>query len=79
MPADTVPKAFALGTLWGWLPCGLVYSILFTALLTGNTLSGAAVMLAFGLAMLGLAHVRTKTKGRGAEMLAWLHRAPART
>jgi sulfite exporter TauE/SafE len=52
MPADTVPKAFALGTLWGWLPCGLVYSISFTALLTGNTLSGAAVMLAFGLGML---------------------------
>lgn len=52
MPADTVPKAFALGTLWGWLPCGLVYSILFTALLTGGALSGGAVMLAFGLGTL---------------------------
>jgi uncharacterized protein len=52
LPADTMPRAFMLGTLWGWLPCGLVYSILFTALLSGSALSGAAVMLAFGLGTL---------------------------
>lgn len=52
LPADTVPKAFALGTLWGWLPCGLVYSLLATALLSGGAASGAAVMLAFGLGTL---------------------------
>lgn len=49
MPADTLPRAIGLGLLWGWLPCGLVYAILGTALLTGNALDGAAVMAAFGL------------------------------
>ena len=29
------------------------------------------------LAMLGLAYVRTKTKGRGVELMPWPHRAPA--
>jgi sulfite exporter TauE/SafE len=52
LPADTVGKAFALGTLWGWLPCGLVYSLLATALVSGGAGSGAAVMLAFGLGTL---------------------------
>ena len=52
LPADTVGKAFLLGTLWGWLPCGLVYSVLATALLSGGAASGAAVMAAFGLGTL---------------------------
>ncbi len=52
LPADTAAKAFALGTLWGWLPCGLVYSVLASALLSGAAASGAAVMLAFGLGTL---------------------------
>jgi hypothetical protein len=52
LPADTAGKAFILGTLWGWLPCGLVYSLLATALLSGGAGSGAAVMLAFGLGTL---------------------------
>ena len=52
LPADTAGKAFILGALWGWLPCGLVYSLLATALLSGGAGSGAAVMLAFGLGTL---------------------------
>ena len=52
LPADTVGKAFVLGTLWGWLPCGLVYSLLATALVSGGAVSGAAVMLAFGIGTL---------------------------
>lgn len=52
LPADSPAKALALGMLWGWLPCGLVYTVLFTALLSGNALSGAAVMFAFGLGTL---------------------------
>jgi sulfite exporter TauE/SafE len=52
LPADTVGKAFALGALWGWLPCGLVYSLLATALLSGGAVSGSMVMLAFGLGTL---------------------------
>lgn len=52
LPADTAAKAFILGTLWGWLPCGLVYSLLATALLSGGVASGAGVMLAFGIGTL---------------------------
>lgn len=42
-------EAFRAGTLWGWLPCGLVYSMLVTASVTGSATSGALWMLAFGL------------------------------
>ncbi|MDY7538304.1 sulfite exporter TauE/SafE family protein [Undibacterium sp. RTI2.1] len=52
LPLDSNPKAFAMGALWGWLPCGMVYSILFTAMLSGSAYSGAMVMLAFGLGTL---------------------------
>ena len=60
-------RMFALGALWGWLPCGMVYSVLVTAMLSGSALHGAAVMLAFGLgtlpmlAALGLAGTRLRT------------------
>ena len=51
-PVTTPLRAFFLGTLWGWLPCGLVYSVLLTALASGQAESGALVMLAFGLGTL---------------------------
>jgi sulfite exporter TauE/SafE len=47
-----------LGTCWGFLPCGLVYTVLMTAASTGSVGGGATAMAAFGLgtlpAMLGL-------------------------
>ena len=52
LPADTMPRAVGLGLLWGWLPCGLVYGILLSAMLSGDPLNGAAIMLAFGLGTL---------------------------
>ena len=52
LPARTVVQAFPLGLLWGWLPCGLVYSALVTALTSGSALRGGAMMLAFGLGTL---------------------------
>ena len=48
LPARSVAQAFPLGLLWGWLPCGLVYSALVTALTSGSALRGAGMMLAFG-------------------------------
>jgi len=66
LPARTVAQAFPLGLLWGWLPCGLVYSALVTALTSGSALHGAGMMLAFGLGTLpnlllaGLLAVRLK-------------------
>ena len=52
VPAKTVTQAFPLGLLWGWLPCGLVYSALTTALGSGSPWRGALLMLAFGLGTL---------------------------
>ncbi|OIO81854.1 MAG: hypothetical protein COZ20_03600 [Gallionellales bacterium CG_4_10_14_3_um_filter_54_96] len=52
LPVKTPFQAFLLGTLWGWMPCGLVYSVLVTALAAGRADSGALVMLAFGLGTL---------------------------
>ena len=52
LPVNTVPRALGLGALWGWLPCGLVYSVLLTALASGSAVQGALIMLAFGLGTL---------------------------
>jgi len=54
LPVETMWQAAALGSLWGWVPCGMVYSVLMTALLTGSALHGALVMLAFGVGTLPL-------------------------
>ena len=66
LPIDGPAKLFGLGALWGWLPCGMVYSVLVTAMLSGSATAGASVMLAFGLgtlpmlATLGLAGARLR-------------------
>lgn len=44
--------ALAVGALWGWLPCGLVYSMLALALASGSPGNGALVMTGFGLGTL---------------------------
>ena len=49
LPVSSLPRALLLGTLWGWLPCGLVYSTLLWAASQGDALDSAALMLAFGL------------------------------
>lgn len=57
VPVTQSWQAMALGGLWGWVPCGMVYSVLMTALLTGSATQGAMVMLAFGLGTLPLLFV----------------------
>ena len=52
LPLDSPLKLLLAGGLWGWLPCGMVYSVLLSALLSGSAAAGAAVMLAFGLGTL---------------------------
>lgn len=49
LPMNTHPRALLLGLLWGWLPCGLVYSTLLWAATQGNALHSLWLMLAFGL------------------------------
>lgn len=48
-PARTWPRALGVGAVWGWIPCGLVYSVLGTALVSGSAARGALVMGAFGV------------------------------
>jgi uncharacterized protein len=52
LPVRSPPHAFGLGLVWGWLPCGLVYSALTLALLSSSAVEGATVMLVFGLGTL---------------------------
>jgi uncharacterized protein len=52
LPADTVPRALGAGAIWGWLPCGLTYSVLAIALVSGSGARGASLMAAFGLGTL---------------------------
>ncbi|KPY33076.1 Uncharacterized protein ALO52_03055 [Pseudomonas syringae pv. primulae] len=49
LPISSIPRALLLGALWGWLPCGLVYSTLLWAASQGNAIDSALLMLAFGL------------------------------
>ena len=52
LPLRSPFAAIPFGALWGWLPCGLVYSTLSWAAVAGSAGSGASVMLAFGLGTL---------------------------
>lgn len=49
VPVETTTQALGLGLIWGWLPCGLVYSVLLLAATTAEPTSGGLVMIAFGL------------------------------
>jgi len=52
LPVRSVRHGFVLGLLWGWLPCGLVYSALVWTVASGGPVQGASLMLAFGLGTL---------------------------
>ncbi|MCP5140733.1 MAG: sulfite exporter TauE/SafE family protein [Gammaproteobacteria bacterium] len=52
LPIRTPPRAFLVGSVWGFLPCGLIYSVLIWALAAGGWREGALFMLSFGLGTL---------------------------
>lgn len=52
LPVRSPLQALKLGMLWGWLPCGLVYSMLINATATGSVIDGALLMLIFALGTL---------------------------
>jgi len=52
LPVNTPMQAVSLGLLWGWLPCGLVYSVLVWSVAAGSFQQGALLMLSFGLGTL---------------------------
>ena len=52
LPVKNSLQAISLGLLWGWLPCGLVYSVLIWSVSAGSFQQGALLMLCFGLGTL---------------------------
>ena len=52
LPIKSVPACFGVGVLWGWLPCGLVYSASLYSLGSGSAAQGGLYMLAFALGTL---------------------------
>jgi sulfite exporter TauE/SafE len=52
LPVTSLPRALAFGMVWGWMPCGFVYTVLIIAALQGSALQGAATMAAFGIGTL---------------------------
>lgn len=52
LPVKSSRHAFGLGLVWGWLPCGLVYSALALAMLSASPAQGALLMLGFGVGTL---------------------------
>ena len=75
LPVTSHPQAFSLGLLWGFLPCGLVYSTLGWALATAEPKASALLMLAFGLGTLPAMLV---TGFAGKQVLAFLRGKKAR-
>ncbi len=78
MPVQTLPHALGLGLLWGWLPCGLVYSTLAWSATAASAAGSAMLMLAFGVGTLpmlmvigGFAHkLQAITQNRWTRYLA---------
>lgn len=52
IPVKSRSQAFLFGMIWGWLPCGLIYTALALSISTGNIVHSALTMLAFGLGTL---------------------------
>jgi sulfite exporter TauE/SafE len=49
IPVETLAQAFVFGMIWGWLPCGLVYTALTLAATTGDVVRSTMTMFAFGI------------------------------
>jgi len=48
LPVRSPWHAWLFGLVWGWLPCGLVYSVLVWTAAAGSAAEGALYMFAFG-------------------------------
>jgi uncharacterized protein len=52
LPMNTLPRAALFGVLWGWIPCGMVYAMLLSAMSAGSAANGMLTMAAFGIGTL---------------------------
>jgi hypothetical protein len=63
MPINSIPRALIAGMLWGFLPCGLVYSALLLAFSSASPATAAATMFAFGIGTLPMMLLAGSTAG----------------
>ena len=68
-------RSLIIGVLWGWLPCGLVYSMLAFAAMSADAMRGAGIMVAFGL---GTVPAMLTGSAFAAQLGAWVRRRGAR-
>jgi sulfite exporter TauE/SafE len=69
-PQGGIASAVAIGLAWGWLPCGLTYSMLLLAATTASVAGGALVMAAFGIGTLPAMVAATVAFERAARALS---------
>ena len=50
--SSRISASYQRGLVWGFLPCGLVYSVLLTTLFAESAIQGGLIMLGFGLGTL---------------------------
>lgn len=52
IPVENKTQAYLFGMVWGWIPCGLVYTSLALAATTGDVVKSTVTMMFFGLGTL---------------------------
>ena len=67
--AKQILNALRTGAIWGWLPCGLVYSMLITASVSGGPGQGALWMLFFGLGTIPALWITSMASDQAAQYL----------
>jgi sulfite exporter TauE/SafE len=72
LPVRSAAGALALGALWGFMPCGLVYASAALAVTTGSPVEGAVAMVAFGA---GTLPTLVALGGMAAFVARWVARA----
>jgi len=70
IPVRNLQSAFVIGVIWGWLPCGLVYTGLIYSTTAGSAIHGGILMLFFGL---GTLPAMLLMGAAGTHLQAWLH------
>ena len=76
MPVTKSWQALLLGILWGWLPCGLVYSTLTLAGAIGQWQQSALIMSSFGL---GTIPMMLLTGAFAAQFKNWIQKSAVRS
>ena len=76
LPIRTPLQALGIGLIWGWLPCGLVYSVLVWAVSAGGAIEGGLLLFCFGLGTLPTLLAMGTT---AVALAGWVRRPKVRT